>query len=1356
LSTVFASGSIEGNTGTDVLRAPFATLSGLTLSGIEILETTGGLVTATAGQFESFDTIRAADGAGLTGRVGLKLVATGAAATAVNLVDELGGLSSLRSITLTGTADNETITTAGGDDVIDAGIGNDTVNSGGGNDQISDITSGAVGENPTTNISADDGNDSVSIGANVYSAGAIDGGNGIDTLRAGNNILTGLTLSNLEILEAFTGHVTARAAQFEVFDTIRVSAADPTSLVTLRLAATGAASVLDLVEELTTGGGQRGANLTGTTDNETITTGGGNDTIDGAGGDDTIDGGAGNDTLRGGAGNNTVSYASATAAVTVNLLRATAQNTLGAGIDTLSGFANFIGSDFDDAVTGDDATNMISGGSGRDTLDGGAGNDTLNGGADADTLIDSFGTATVIDAGAGDDLIVTLSTAFASGSIEGNTGTDVLRALFATLSGLTLSGIEILETTGGLVTATANQFESFDTIRAAAGAGLTGRVGLRLVATGAAATTVNLVDELGGLSSLRSVTLTGTTENETITTAGGDDVITSGAGNDVVFSGGGNDRIIDNQGTTTSVFAENGNDVIDIGGRIFVSSTISGGDGTDTLSVVGNDLTGLTLSNLEVLETRGRTVTARATQFELFDTILADASDPTRAVRLNLVATGLARTANLADELNSGGAPRGVVLNGTTDTETITTGEGSDIVNGAAGNDIITTGGGNDHVVFANDGTKTIRTGTGNDLITLTSVGFFSPLTQGTVDGGDDSDTLVATNRNLTGLALSNIENLHTGGGTVVARASQFDAFDVIRVDGAAGAALAVNLGLAATGAAVVVDLSDELGARGVTLTGTTDDEIVRIGTGASTIDLGAGNDEVVAETSNNTITITDSAGNDIFGTGSGDDTVTDTAGNDGISTGAGNDTITDTAGTVVDISAGDGADVITIDNTSFGSGMIAAGVNGDIDTLNARNVNLSKLALNGFDVLNTGDGNTTGFAAQFAVLTTIRRSATDASGDVRLTLARLGSPATLDLSGALSSGGGVRGVILTGSTDNETITTSDGNDTINLGGGNDSVTTGGGNDTVTDDAGTATTIDTGVGGDTINIVGTAFTSGTIDGGADVDILAASGANLANLTLNRVEILHTGTGTGTVSATASQFEAFTTIRVNASNPLGLVRLTLVATGTATTLNLFSELGATSSAHGVHIEGSADSETLTTSAADDGLYGGGGNDTLSAGNGNDVVDGGTGNDKLFGQSGDDTLVAGAGIDQLTGGGGDDVFYLTNTVTAGRDIVKDFTRGQDHVLLDRTDFSNFDRVGGVPGGAAVSPNAWFRSGTDGLAKDANDRFIYDQLTGKLYYDADGTGSAARQNIATFEGAPALTTADFQVETNPFIFI
>jgi Ca2+-binding RTX toxin-like protein len=204
------------------------------------------------------------------------------------------------------------------------------------------------------------------------------------------------------------------------------------------------------------------------------------------------------------------------------------------------------------------------------------------------------------------------------------------------------------------------------------------------------------------------------------------------------------------------------------------------------------------------------------------------------------------------------------------------------------------------------------------------------------------------------------------------------------------------------------------------------------------------------------------------------------------------------------------------------------------------------------------------------------------------------------------------------------------------------------------------------------------------------------------------------------------------------------------------LNLFSELGGTTGAHGVHLEGSTDGETVTTSGADDQLLGGGGADVLRGGNGNDVISGGTGNDKLFGQGGDDTLVGDAGIDQLTGGGGNDIFFLANASVSSRDFVKDFTPGQDRILLDRTDFSNFDRVGGVAGGAPISPSDWFRSGTDGLAKDANDRFIYDTLTGKLFYDPDGSGSAAGQNIATLVGAPTLTAVDFEVGSNVSLFI
>ena len=98
--------------------------------------------------------------------------------------------------------------------------------------------------------------------------------------------------------------------------------------------------------------------LIGSSSNDTLTGDGLANRIDGGAGDDTIDGGAGNDILIGGlnsAAGDTVSYASSAAGVTVSLAiqdGVTAQNTLGAGTDTLSGFENLTGSAFNDTLTG--------------------------------------------------------------------------------------------------------------------------------------------------------------------------------------------------------------------------------------------------------------------------------------------------------------------------------------------------------------------------------------------------------------------------------------------------------------------------------------------------------------------------------------------------------------------------------------------------------------------------------------------------------------------------------------------------------------------------------------------------------------------------------------------------------------------------------------------------------------------------------------------------------------------------------------------------------------------------------------------------------------------------------------------
>jgi Ca2+-binding RTX toxin-like protein len=54
----------------------------------------------------------------------------------------------------------------------------------------------------------------------------------------------------------------------------------------------------------------------------------------------------------------------------------------------------------------------------------------------------------------------------------------------------------------------------------------------------------------------------------------------------------------------------------------------------------------------------------------------------------------------------------------------------------------------------------------------------------------------------------------------------------------------------------------------------------------------------------------------------------------------------------------------------------------------------------------------------------------------------------------------------------------------------------------------------------------------------------------------------------------------------------------------------------------------------------------------------------------------------------------------------------------------------------------------SGDGAVALDANDHIIYDSGTGALYYDPDGSGSAAMVQFATLTGAPALGASDFLV--------
>jgi Ca2+-binding RTX toxin-like protein len=152
---------------------------------------------------------------------------------------------------------------------------------------------------------------------------------------------------------------------------------------TFTFTATGTSTNL-VFASLDTGGSQYGALIadvhvmhnTGDAGNY-LSGGAGNDFLVGGGGADIFVGGSGADTIVGAGGNDTVDYATSSAAVTVNLASSGAQSGGDAAGDILSGISNTVGSDYNDAITGNSSDNLMTGGIGNDTLTGGSGSDTF-------------------------------------------------------------------------------------------------------------------------------------------------------------------------------------------------------------------------------------------------------------------------------------------------------------------------------------------------------------------------------------------------------------------------------------------------------------------------------------------------------------------------------------------------------------------------------------------------------------------------------------------------------------------------------------------------------------------------------------------------------------------------------------------------------------------------------------------------------------------------------------------------------------------------------------------------------------------------------------------------------------------
>jgi Ca2+-binding RTX toxin-like protein len=123
-------------------------------------------------------------------------------------------------------------------------------------------------------------------------------------------------------------------------------------------------------------------------------------------------------------------------------------------------------------------------------------------------------------------------------------------------------------------------------------------------------------------------------------------------------------------------------------------------------------------------------------------------------------------------------------------------------------------------------------------------------------------------------------------------------------------------------------------------------------------------------------------------------------------------------------------------------------------------------------------------------------------------------------------------------------------------------------------------------------------------------------------------------------------------------------------------------------------------------------------------GNNVLNGGLGNDTLIGQFGDDSFVFNTELDDET----------------NIDDIEDFDVAADTIRLDDDIFSS-----GLVANNSVAGSQFV---IGAAAQDANHRIIYNDATGAVYYDSDGTGAAAAIQFAWLDPGLPLTNFDFLV--------
>ncbi len=556
----------------------------------------------------------------------------------------------------------------------------------------------------------------------------------------------------------------------------------------------------------------------------------------------------------------------------------------------------------------------------------------------------------------------------------------------------------------------------------------------------------------------------------------------------------------------------------------------------------------------------------------------------------------------------------------------------------------------------------------------------------------------------------------------------------------------------------------------------------------------GTGNDTILGNSANNVLN--GNAGNDTISGGAGNDTLNGGAGTDTLNGGDGTDTL----------NGGDGTDTLNGD-----AGNDTLNGDAGNDTLNGGDGNDTLLGGTGTNTLNGGAGDDTlvnsggeidsltggtgnDVYGIYNSATTITENAGEGTDTIwsAVTYTMAANVENMYLVGSVNgTGNSSDNTIIGYGSGNNTIYGGDGNDTLYGGDGNDTLYAGAGNDTLYGDAGDDLLDSSGGGIDSL-------TGGT---GNDVYSIYNSATTI---TENASEGTDTIWSAVTYTLAANVENMYLVGSVNGTGNSS--DNTIIGYGSGNNTIDGGDGNDTIDGGSGHdfLYGGAGNDILSGGTDDDHLYGGAGNDTLTGGTGDDVLDcigggvdslaGGVGNDiygiynsastitELTGEgtdtvwtevnytlaanvenmylvgsvngtgnssdntiigydTGDNILYGAGGNDILTGGLGADTFQF-NSKTEGIDTISDFVVGTDKIGISAVGFA-----GGLVAGT-IDSSQFLMVSSGSTATTSSQRFIYNSVSGGLFFDADGSGATGAVQFATLSAGLTLGATDFTI--------